>query len=213
MPRIGRPLALLALPALACLAWAHPAAVPAGAAAAVEPRLTQQVTLYQHDFLRRSISLATGEYGLAIEDYQVKNLDSELDFGGYYPNLLLAGVQGGQVGRLIDLGTGDELAQRYGYQETVGGGQGFASIHFEGQQLVILQDYATQTFQPFTDGARLYHAAPPALSQPIAVEVGHIYLVDIRDKNDPTFRRFAKLIVTAHTDDEQVTIAWEEIMP
>lgn len=213
MTQTVRPLARFVLPALACLAWAYPAPVPAGPAATVEPRLTQQVTLYQHDFLRRTVSLASGEYGMALQDHQVKNLDSELDFGGYYPDMLLAGVQGGQVGRLLDLGTGDELAQRYGYQETVGGGQGFASIHFEGQQLVILQDYSAQTFQPFTEGARLYQAAPPASSQPIAVQVGHIYLVDIHDPNDPTYRRFAKLIVTAHVDDEQVTIAWEEILP
>ena len=214
MRRTGRSLALLALPALALLVWAVSLSAPSRAAAPqAAPRLTQQVTLYQNDFLRRSVSLATGEYGLAIEGYKVVNIDSELDFGGYHPNMLRAGVQGGQVGWLYDLGTSDELAQRYGYQETVGGGQGFASIHFQGSQLVILQDYSAQTFQPFTEGARFYHAAPPASSQPMAVQVGHIYLVLIRDPGDPSFERFVKLIVTAHTDDEQVTVAWEEILP
>lgn len=210
MNRIAKHTLLVVLSSVVCLAWAQPLPGPSGPVAAAT---TKQATLYQRDFIRRTVSLATGEYGHAIHDNMVVNVDSELDFGNYYPNMLLAGVQGSQVGRLYDLGTSDELAQRYGYQETGGGGQGFASIHFEGSQLVILADYATQTFQPFTEGARFYHSLPPSTSQPIGAQVGHIYLVLIHDLNDPTFERFAKLIVTAHTDDEQVTVAWEEILP
>jgi len=207
MQRPARPLALLALPVLACLAWAR----PAPQAKATE--LTRQVTLYAHDFLRRTVSLATGEYGMAIEGHRVVNIDSELDFGNYYPDQMLAGVQGAQVGEMFDLGTGAELAQRYGYQETVGGGQGFASIHFENGQLVILADYAAQTFQPFTEGIRFRNAVPPTSSRPIDAQTGHLYLARITDSTDPQFERFVKLIVTAHTPDEQVSVAWQEILP
>ncbi len=210
MNRIAKHTLFVALASIACLAWAHP--LP-GAPEPGAATMTKKATLYAEDFLRQTVSLATGEYGRAIHDHRVVNVDSELDFGTYYANQLLAGVQGAQVGSLYDLGTSEDLAARYGYQETVGGGQGFASIHFDNGQLVILEDYADQTYQFFVEGSRFLHSATPSHSRPIDVYEGHIYLARIQDLYDPDFLRFAKLLVTDHQAPDQVTVVWQEILP
>jgi len=170
-------------------------------------------TLRAHDFTRHSLSLRTGAFGTAIQAQRVVNVDSELDFGALHPGQFTAGVQGGQVGELLDLGSTAELALRYGYDETVGGGQGFASIRFEGEELVILDELATGSVQPFTEGQQFLQARPPAFSVPAAVQLGHLYLVRIVDRNDPAFLRFAKLLVTAHRPGEEVSFVWAELVP
>jgi len=170
-------------------------------------------TLRAHDFTRHSLSLRTGAFGTAIQDQRVVNVDSELDFGTLYPGQFTAGVQGGQVGELLDLGSTEELALRYGYEETVGGGQGFASIRFEGEELVILDELATGSVQPFREGQAFLQARPPVASVPAAVQLGHLYLVRIVDRNDPAFLRFAKLLVTAHRSGEEVGFVWAELVP
>lgn len=186
----------------------------AGGPASIEQQQRPQVfhsTLYQQDFLRRTLSLNTGEYGTVLQDHQVLNLDSELDYGSYLPDGLSVGVQGGQRGDFYDLGTTAELAQRYGYQETVGGGQGFASIHFDGGTLVILRGLDGPTFQPFTEGNIYLASAPPSGIGSVPVQDGHLYLVRIVDANDPGFFRFVKLMVTSHRPSDQVTLVWQEL--
>lgn len=170
-------------------------------------------TLLQHDFTRHSLSLRSGAYGTAVQGSLVVNVDSELDYGALHPAQLTAGVQGSQVGELFDLGATAELAQRYGYEETVGGGQGFASIRFQEGALVILDELATGSVQPFTEGQAFLQARAPAFSTPAAVHVGHVYLVRIVDRLDPAFLRFAKLLVTAHRPGEEVRFMWDELVP
>jgi hypothetical protein len=168
-------------------------------------------TLRAHDFTRHTLSLRTGAFGKAIQAHQVVNIDSELDYGTYTIGQFTAGIQGSQVGELLDLGSVADLAQRYGYVETVGGGQGFASIRFENGELVILDDFLTGSVQPFPEGQQFLQAAPPAYSSPAPVHAGHLYLVRITDRSDPAFLRFAKLQVTAHRPDEEVSFVWTEL--
>lgn len=175
----------------------------------VPAKVVMTQALFAHDPLRHAISLKTGEYGMAILDHRLLNVDSEVDFGAYLTGGLTAGVQGGQIGEFLDLGTAVDLAAAYGFEETVGYGQGFASIHFKNGLLMILQDYASQTFQPFTAGNNFLHSAPPAYSIGVPALPGHIYLVRITDRNDPSFLRFAKLIVVSRKGDESVELTWQ----
>ena len=197
--------------------WSRPVAPPqaelgldSAGGALQRPRIR---TLYKNDFIRHAMSLSTGRYGLAVQDNVVVNVDSELDYGVYFFDQFLTGVQGGQVGELLDLGTTEDLAARYGYQETVGGGQGFSSIRFESGGLVILADLSTGAVQEFTEGQDFLDAPDTVSSVPAQVNLGHVYLVRIQDRNDPTFLRFAKLLVTEHVPDELVTVLWEEVRP
>jgi hypothetical protein len=190
-----------------------PAALPAAgieSQPAGEP-VTFTRTLWQRHFGQNSVSLATGSFGTGLQGLQVVNFDSELGFGALYEDQLTAGIQGGQVGALLDLGSTAELAAGLGYSETVGGGQGFASLHFEQGQLLILDDFATQTYQPFPRGQAFFDAPAPQFSQPIGPEVDHLYLVRLLDQNDPNFERLAKLYVVEHVPGERVTIVWQTL--
>ena len=170
-----------------------------------------EATLYQEDYLRHSLSLRTGDYGKAVQNHLVVNLDSELDFGSYSADQFTAGVQGGQNGELLDLGSWQDLARRHGYAETVGGGQGFTSIRFENGRLVILQDYSTGAVQSFVEGEQFLNGPPLTTSRPAPITVGHVYLVRIVDRNDPEFLRFVKLLVVGHAPGQSVTVRWQEL--
>lgn len=187
----------------------EPTTTEAEVGALTRPRMR---TLFAEDFIRHAMSLKTGRYGLAVQDNVVVNVDSELDFDVYNADQFTAGVQGGQVGELLDLGTFDDLALRYGYQETVGGGQGFSSIRYEGGTMVILADLSTAEVQPFPEAQAFLDAPLSSTSIPAPVQAGHVYLVRLQDRNDPTFLRFAKLLVNEHVPGVRVTLAWEEIV-
>src|SRR5688572_5132997 len=89
---------------------------------------TGLTTLYSRDPLTQSLCLRDGGPGLVFQSGQKRNRCSDLNFHSYAPNTFSVGVEGGRRGVILDLGTPQDLQSRYGYQETVGGGQGFASI-------------------------------------------------------------------------------------
>ena len=51
---------------------------------------------------------------------------------------------------MLDLGTPQELKSTYGYSETVGGGQGFASIDGQNEALIV-KNYRTSALQESTN--------------------------------------------------------------
>lgn len=170
-------------------------------------------TLVAHDPVRHTMSLADGAHGTAILPYAVLNIDGELDYGVYQPDTLTAGIQGLQVGTVVDLGTQAEVAARYGFSETVGGGQGFASIHFAGDRLVIRKDLSADTFQLFTEGISLLHAPVPPTSVGAKAAVDHLYLARIVDRQTGELIRFAKILVTSMSPDDRVDLLVQSIAP
>ena len=167
------------------------------------------VTLYQRDPLAGKVSFATGAYGSVFQDHQVKNRQSDLDFGQYRANEFSVGIEGGRIGAIVDLGTPEMLQQEYGYRETVGGGQGFASIRMEKGQLVILADFAKQTTQPLRNTSTLFGELRGSAHAP--VRDNHIYLVRLRDTHDRQFERLAKLLVIRYEPGVSVTLRWQAI--
>lgn len=174
------------------------------AAPASEPgsRLT---TLYRHDPLRNAISLGTGEDGRYFDGHYARNRNSDLDFGNYNADALTIGIETGRKGTILDLGSTEDLAKRFGYVEPTGGGQGYASIHYEGGRLLITR--AVEGFQPLPEGTQLVKGATEGATAPAAL--GHVYLVRLVDSRDPAFERIAKLIVVGHLPGESVTIRWD----
>ena len=162
-------------------------------------------TLYRHDPLHSAISLATGDDGRYFEGGYVRNRNSDLDFGNNNADALTVGIETGRRGVLIDLGSTDDLAKRFGYVEPTGAGQGYASIHYAGGRLVITR--AVEGFQPIPEGSRLLAGSTEGATAPAAL--GHVYLVRIVDARDPAFERIAKLIVVGHVPGESVTIRWD----
>lgn len=90
------------------------------------------VRLLAEDPLRHTYDFLRADYGAVIQDGEVKNAGSHLDFGGYHADELTVGIQGGEVGAIVDLGTDDDIAAALGIEQTVGGGQGFSHLDLGG---------------------------------------------------------------------------------
>ena len=164
-------------------------------------------TLYALDPLAGALCFADGKDGRVFQDNEARNRCSDLDFGGYSAGGFSVGVEGGRVGVIIDLGDAAELESRYGYRETVGKSQGFASLHAEGGRIFVLKESRPQTFQELKESAQLFAEGKPSASAP--VRVGHLYLIRITDRHDQNFQRLAKLKVVSHVPGESVTIRWQ----
>jgi hypothetical protein len=164
-------------------------------------------TLFALDPLANSLCFRDSGPGGVFQSGQVRNRCSDLNFHSYGANSLSVGIEGGKVGVITDLGTPRDLMTKYGYSETVGNGQGFASIDVANNKVLILQDYKTKKLQELADAAILFSApAKGAASAP--VKVGHIYLMRVTDIHDKSFEMFAKLLVIAHVPNESVTVRW-----
>jgi len=110
---------------------------------------------------------------------------------------------------ILDLGTPVELSSRHGYTETVGKGQGFASLNVRNGKVMIVRDFKEGTRQELKESAQLFDV--PKSSASSAVKLGHIYLIRITDGHDKSYEMIAKLMVIAHVPNESVTFRWQVI--
>jgi len=179
--------------------------------AAAEPLPETGVsTLYFRDPLSRSMSFASGGEGGVFQDFMVKNHGSDIDFGHYSANEFTVGIEGGRQGAIVDIGSSVSLQEQYGYSETVGRGQGFASIRLHDGQFVILKDYQLQTTQAL-QGVDTLLGEPGDANASVPVHTDHVYLMRLTDRHEPTFERIVKFQVIAYTPGESATIRWHRI--
>ncbi len=164
-------------------------------------------TLYALDPLARTFCFADGREGGVIQQNETRNRCSDIDFNAYNESSLTVGVEGGRSGTIIDLGSASELEKRYGYGETVGKGQGFASLRVENDRVLILKDRLTRSEQNLVESESLFAESKKSASAPI--KLGHIYLLRLVDRYDKNFERVVKLLVVAYTPNESVTIRWQ----
>lgn len=165
-------------------------------------------TMYVHDPLARTMCLSDGKEGFAFVDNDWRNRCSDLSYILASNGSLASGVEVNRVAAIVDLGTPDELRQRYGYEEAQGGATGFASLHLNGNKLMILkQDLSSPEYQRLQEGPKLFTELAPSANAPI--KLGHIYLVRIADKKDTSFQHLVKLMVIAYRPEESVTLRWE----
>ena len=167
-------------------------------------------TMYVHDPLARTMCLSDGKEGFAFVDNDWRNRCSDL---GYIPaseGSLVSGIEVNRVAAIVDLGTPDELRQRYGFEEAPSGATGFASIHLNGNKVMILkQDLGKPEYQSMQEGPKLFTEVAPSANAPI--KLGHIYLVRIADKKDTSFQQLVKLMVIAFRPEDSVTLRWESL--
>jgi hypothetical protein len=164
-------------------------------------------TLYALDPLASWFCFADGKDGHVFQDNEARNRCSDVNFGGYTPDVFSVGVEGARRGVIIDLGDAAELETRYGFRETVGNGQGFASLHADGGKVFVLKSRRPQQFQELQESAALFAEGKGKASAP--VKVGHIYLIRITDGHDRNFQRLAKVKVISYVPGESVTIRWQ----
>jgi hypothetical protein len=164
-------------------------------------------TLYSADPISQTLCFGTGLPGRIFQSHEVRNHCSDIEFGNYNPGSFTLGIEGARVATVVDLGTALDLAHRYGFQETTGLGQGFASLRFENGKVLVLKNYESHSTQDLKESAALFAAGKPRASAP--VQQGHIYLARITDRDDKQFQRMVKFVVIGHTPDQSVTIRWQ----
>jgi len=164
--------------------------------------------MYALDPLSRTLCFADGKEGMAFVDNDWGNRCSDISYSLAGNGSLVSGIEVNRIGSIIDLGTPDQLRDRYGFEDASGGGAGFASLRLEGGKIMVLKEDITKpVWQPLQEGPRLFTEVGPSASAPI--KLGHIYLVRIADKKDLNFQRIVKLMVIAYRPEEAVTLRWE----
>ena len=166
------------------------------------------VTLYALDPLARALCFRDGKEGMAFENNRWSNRCSDLSYSLAGSGSLVTGIEANRVAAIVDLGTPDQLRERYGYEDAEGGGEGFASLRLGGDKILILkEDNPQETLQPLQEGPKLFTDVGPSANAP--VKLGHIYLLRIADKKDRAYEQIVKLMVIAYRPDEAVTLRWE----
>ena len=166
------------------------------------------ITLYARDPLAQSFCFRDGTYGAVFQESEVRNRCSDINFNGYRADNFSIAVEGARQGVILDLGTPDELQKKYGYEETVGRGQGFASLRVKDGKIHVLQDRRTRTTQELRETEFLFQK-PSSETESTPVKLGHIYLMRLTDRSEKDFEMFVKLLVIAHVSNESVTIRWQ----
>lgn len=170
------------------------------------------VTLYARDPLAQSFCFRDGGLGSVFYENEVRNRCSDINFNGYRQSneadIFKIAVEGGREGVIFDLGTSDDLQKKYGYEETVGRGQGFASLQVKNGKVYILKDRRERTTQELREPEFLFQK-PSSETETVSVKLGHIYLMRLTDRNHKDFEQIVKLLVIAHVPNESVTIRWQ----
>jgi hypothetical protein len=164
-------------------------------------------TLYAWDPLSRAVCLRDGKEGFAIEQNRWTNRCSDLSFNLAGNGSLVTGIEANRVAAIVDLGTPNELRERYGYEDADEGGEGFASLRYDGERILILrEDNPREELQPLREGPGLFTDVKSSANAPI--KLGHIYLLRIADQKDKSYQLIVKLIVIAYRPNESVTLRW-----
>ena len=167
-------------------------------------------TMYILDPLARTMCFSDGKEGFAFVNNDWGNRCSDLSYSLAGSGSLVSGIEADRVAAIVDLGTPDQLRDRYGFEDAAGGGTGFASLHLKGNKIMILkQDLSSPEYQPLQEGPKLFKEVAPSATAPI--KLGHIYLVRIADKKDTSFQQLVKLMVIAFRPEESVTLRWESL--
>src|SRR5256885_948385 len=178
---------------------------------AAKPRKRGGVfTLYAVDPLSRNLCFSDGKEGMAFVNNQWENRCSDLSYSVAGNGSLVSGIELNRVAAIVDLGTANDLRQRYGYDDAENGGVGFASLRLEGDKIMVLQDNgnpAKLTWQPLREAAKLFTEVRSSANAPI--QMGHIYLLRVAETKDKNFQQIVKLMVIAYRPDEAVTLRWE----
>ena len=184
--------------------------VSRGSSATPPPPLTLAstiTTLYANDPIADSLCFTDGREGGIFQHGEPRNRCSHIEFDAYKTGSLTVGIEGGELGRIIDLGTDDDLSKQYGYQQTVGKGQGFASIEVRDRKLVIMKDRKAGTRQELLQGALLFETGQ--ITSSAEAKAGHVYIARITDSHNKDFQILVKLLVLTAKPGESVTFRWE----
>jgi hypothetical protein len=167
-------------------------------------------TLYVLDPLSRALCFRDGREGMSISKNRWGDRCSDLSYTLAGGGSLVSGLEAERIAAIVDLGSPDELRERYGYEDADGGGEGFASLQLQSGKIVILkEDNPNETLQPLKEGPTLFTDTGPSANAPI--KLGHIYILRIADRKDGNFQVIVKFMVVAYQPDQSVTLRWAQL--
>jgi hypothetical protein len=201
---------LLAGGSLPPLLQAQTLAVPDDKQATQPRRRGGIFTMYSVDPLARTLCFSDGKEGMAFVNNKWENRCSDLSYTLAGNGSLVSGIEINRVAAIVDLGTANELRERYGYDDAENGGVGFGSLRLEGDKVLILDDNSNPTkltWQPVQEALKLMETKSSATAP---IHLGHIYLLRIADSRDKNSKAIVvKLMVIAYRPEEAVTLRWE----
>jgi hypothetical protein len=149
--------------------------------------------LFAKDPLRHDYDFVRAAYGSAMQNGQIVNVGSHIDFGNYTADGFTVGIQGGQVGAIVDLG---DDAQ-------VGGGLGYAGLALSGGSFNVPAANAVYMLTTADAGATSNNA-------PVAQD--HVYALRIIDHDTPGAELVVKLHVTGFTSGTEASFEWTRLV-
>lgn len=154
-------------------------------------------TLYSNDPLAHTLCLNDGQEGGVFQDGEARNRCSHIDFDTYKLGSLSVGIQGGEAGAIVDLGTWQELRTN----------QAFPNLRFVDGKVLLVKDAIVGKPEELPRAARVFEPSKGLAS--IEALPGHIYLARITDRHNKDFQILVKLLVLSVKPGESVTFRWE----
>jgi len=170
-------------------------------------------SLYTQDKIWSGLEFTTGTTAYEIDNYQLKNEQSDIIFDTYVTGGLTIGPQGGTQGAFVDLGSASDLITKYGITN-IGNESIYYTIYLDATSKLLYgkaRDATDKiTFAQFDTAqtAPLYvPLTSPTITPPIP---GNIYLIRITSNTDPKnpVERIVKMLVVKINADE-VRIRWD----
>jgi len=156
-------------------------------------------TLYTNDPIANTLCFADGNEGGVFQDGEARNRCSHIEFDRYKAGNLSVGIEGGESGTILDLGTSGDLHTN---------NQAFPGIHFiDGKVLLLITIQRKETRQELTQAAQIFQDSKGIAS--VEAKSGHIYLARITDRYKKDFQILVKLLVLTARPGESVTFRWE----
>jgi hypothetical protein len=154
-------------------------------------------TLYSNDPVAHTLCLIDGREGGVFQDGEARNRCSHIDFDTYKLGNLTVGIQGGEAGAIVDLGSWRDLRTN----------QAFPQIRFIEGKVLMVQDPRFGKPEELTAAAQLFQPSKSLAS--VEALPGHIYLARITDRHNKDFQILVKLLVLTAKPGESVTFRWE----
>lgn len=148
--------------------------------------------LFSDDPLHHTFDFILARHGTEVHDGEVQNRGSHIDFDFYFDNALSVGLQGGEMGRIIDLGPDVLVAQQLGVD-----GEAFDAL-----QLVDGRFHQK-------DADELFYERPDDMGT-LPVKPGHLYVLRIVDL-DSDLDLVVKVLVVDFTENKNVQLKWERL--
>jgi len=172
--------------------------------------LTFVSTLYGRDPLWRAIDFDTNQAGEVFSTGNggvggVYNQNGMLDFDNYLSGGISAGVQGGQMAVLLDLGTESVISAQYS------GGNYYnpwTELFYNESMRELVLISSSGVSAPLIENSLFFANSTSSGYSSLNVAEGHVYLVRFYDRYDASFERMIKILVVDYIPNEALTIRW-----